>query len=54
MSCTPKTKKALPTQSLSEVSKEDKVIITIDVAGSDRTIDKRKEEASKPLFLKRV
>jgi hypothetical protein len=54
MSCTPKTKKALPTQSLSEVSNEDKVIITIDVAGSDRTIDKRKEEASKPLFLKRV
>jgi hypothetical protein len=44
----------MPLQLMSENSPEEHVVITSDCGASSMPLEKRKEEASKPLYLKRV
>ncbi len=53
-SASSRTKKESSAQSLTEIAEENKILITLDLAESDREAAKRKEEAGKPLYLKRV
>ncbi len=49
-----RTKKESFAQSLSEIEEENKIVITLELAERDPEVAKRKEEAGKPLYLKRV
>jgi hypothetical protein len=44
----------MPLQLMSENSPEEHVVITSDCGVSSMPLEKRKEDASKPLYLKRV
>ena len=54
MSSKMRKKTELPLQVVTEGSKMDDVIITIDSAPKSSSMAKGKEEAGKPLYLKRV
>jgi len=49
-----RTKIELPLQLVAESSKAETIIITVDAANANEPISKGKEEAGKPLYLKRV
>ncbi len=53
-SASSRTKKESFAQSLSEIEEENKIVITLELAERNRKVAKRKEEAGKPLYLKRV
>ena len=50
----PRTKNKLPLQLLAESSKEKSIVITVDATGPIEPLVTGKEEAGKPLYLKRV
>jgi hypothetical protein len=49
-----RTKTEVPLQLVRERSKAEPIVITIDAADPNEPIAKGKEEAGKPLYLKRV
>ncbi len=49
-----RTKKESSAQSLTEIAEENRIVITLELAERDCEVAKRKEEAGKPLYLKRV
>ena len=49
-----KEKIEFPMQFLAESSKAETIVIKVDAANPNPPISKRKEEAGKPLYLKRV
>ena len=49
-----RTKNKLPLQLVAESSKAEAIVITVDATGPNEPMATGKEEAGKPLYLKRV